>query len=49
MRGWGIRIQFGRTEYGVKFWPFHWYWQTSLMDPKLYGFGAWLTKSAWND
>lgn len=48
MRGWGLRIQFGRTTITPHRWlPANWEIYTSLMNPKLYGFGVWITRDLW--
>lgn len=47
MRGWGIRAQVGRTHVHVCVRPFCWEIQTSLMAPKLYGLGLWITRDRW--
>lgn len=53
MRGWGLKIQIGRTTISVRprfrlRWPVEiTEWQTSLMNPKLYGFGIWITRDLW--
>ena len=44
MKGWGFKVQVGRTHLYVRTWPFFWEVQTSLMAPREFGFGAWITK-----
>lgn len=49
MRGFGLRIQIGRTTI-TPHWSHPGYWfETSLMNPKLYGFGIWITRDPWWD
>lgn len=47
MRGWGFKVQVGRTYFALRTWPFHWEYQTILSDPDSYGFGLWLTHDRW--
>lgn len=44
MKGIGIKIQIGRTDFNIIAWPFYWSVETSMMQPRLFGFGAWITK-----
>lgn len=47
-RGWGLRIQIGRTTITPHRWlPVNWEIQTSLMAPNLYGLGVWITRDMW--
>jgi hypothetical protein len=47
MKGWGLRIQIGRTSITPR-WSHPVYWvETSLMNPKEYGFGIWITHDLW--
>lgn len=46
----GLRLQVGRTTIIFHKWlPKRWEIYRSLMDPKLYGFGVWVTRSMWKD
>lgn len=48
MRVWGVRIQIGRTSIFPHRWlPSSWEIESSLMNPKLYGFGVWITRDMW--
>ena len=48
MNGWGVRIQIGRTSIVLHRWlPRNWEIETSLMNPKEYGFGVWVTRDLW--
>jgi hypothetical protein len=50
MRGWGLRIQIGRTTIEPSLsWPRDWHITSSIMNPKLFGVGIWLTKDLWHD
>lgn len=47
MKGWGIRIQIGRTSIIPRLeHPVCWF-EKSLMNPKEYGFGIWITRDLW--
>lgn len=47
LRGWGLRVQVGRTHWSVRLWPWAWEWEQSLMAPRLYGLGFWITRDRW--
>lgn len=50
MRGWGIRLQVGRTTIDFHQWlPRSWDIQHSLMNPKLYGIAVFITRDMWAD
>lgn len=43
-KGWGIKVQVGRTHVYVRSLPFCWEWRSSMMAPSLYGVGVWVTR-----
>lgn len=44
MRGWGLKLQVGRTTFTVGAFPWFWDWRMSMMAPREFGLGFWVTK-----
>lgn len=47
MKGWGVRIQVGRTTITPRWEHPEFWFSRSLMAPKLYGLGFYITHDLW--